>query len=287
MNAERSAMAEDAATAAAVPPARRLDLRWRVGLLVFLVLALVGGACALWTLQQMRASSARAASQDARAMAESVAQTLALQLGRAVRLGIPLQELPGVSPYLASVRAQQAALAHIAVLAPDGQPLHSSGAAAARDDHAATARVPIGAPAAPGASGVGGVAGTVVVSVGGDAELQDSLAPTQGLSALAVLGLALAAALGAALGPGARLERQHQALLARLNAPAAPPVEPPARAEAPAPVLEALDQADAELQAAQESLRAYAEELLAMDFDGRMRADIERIVREAALPGVR
>ena len=60
-------------------------------------------------------------------MARSVAQTLAQQLGRAARLGIPLQELPGVAPYLAAALERQSALASIAVVLPDGRTLHAVG----------------------------------------------------------------------------------------------------------------------------------------------------------------
>ena len=52
------------------------DLRWRVGLLVFAVLGAVGSACAAWALHDMRLRSAHAASQDAGAMAQSVADCL-------------------------------------------------------------------------------------------------------------------------------------------------------------------------------------------------------------------
>ena len=76
------------------------DVRWRVGVWVFCVLVAVGSAGAVWVLQDLRSHGTRTARQDAQALAHSVAQTLAHQLGRAVRLGIPLAELPGVPDYL-------------------------------------------------------------------------------------------------------------------------------------------------------------------------------------------
>src|SRR5690606_27419555 len=106
------------------------DLRWRVGLLVFGVLATVGAACALWALQDLRDNGARAAGRDAQALAHSVAQTLAQQLGRAVRLGIPLDELPGVPPYLHAALQRQPVLTHIAIEGAEGATLHAAGSPA-------------------------------------------------------------------------------------------------------------------------------------------------------------
>ncbi|MBW7899944.1 MAG: hypothetical protein H3C26_00575 [Rhodocyclaceae bacterium] len=251
------------------------DLRWRAGLLAFAVLIVVGGACALWTLHELRIGGARAAGEDARALARSVAQTLAQQLGRAVRLGIPLPELPGIEPHLAAALAHQPALASLAVVLPDGRTLHAAGAGAVAGD-ADRVRVDIAFP--------GGSAGTVVAVTGSGAALPRSLARARIFSAVAVFALALCAGLWAALGPGTRLERQRRAALAWLggevDADAAVRLEALAGGEGGLqPLLEALIEGDAEQRAAGDAVQAYAEELLAVDFDGAMRADIERIVR--------
>ena len=114
--------------------------------------------------------------------------------------------------------------------------------------------------------------------------MPQSLARAQALSAAAVLALAVGAGLWAALGPGAQLERQRRAAWAWLEGRTGRYV----RAGGPVPwrrvaaLLEALAQGDAEQRAAQEAVKAYAQELLAMDFDGLMREDIERIVNPAA-----
>lgn len=253
------------------------DLRWRAGLLAFAVLLVVGSGCALWALHELRIGGARAASQDARAMARSVAQTLAQQLGRAARLGIPLQELPGVAPYLAAALERQSALASIAVVLPDGRTLHAVGAKSAPGDAADSVRVEIAAKK--------GVAGAVVAVAGGRAARPQSLARAQALSAAAVLALAVGAGLWAALGPGAQLERQRRAAWAWLGGGALADMsglEVLCRGGGLQPLLEALAQGDAEQRAAQEAVKAYAQELLAMDFDGLMREDIERIVNPAA-----
>lgn len=256
------------------------DLRWRVGLLAFAVLAVIGSACALWMLHELRIGGARAASADARAMAQSVAQTLAQQLGRAVRLGIPLQELPGVAGYLEAALERQTALTSLAVVLPDGRTLYAAGASAAAGtaaDAANAVSVPIAAQGAP--------AGQVVAMAEGSASMRQSLAWARGLSAAAVLALALCAGFGAALGPGAQLERQRRAAQAWLGREAGADLarlEALARGQGLQPLLEALAQGEAEQRAAREAVQAYAEELLAMDFDGLLREDIERIVRAAA-----
>lgn len=252
------------------------DLRWRVGALVFGVLLLVGAACAAWTLNGLRVSGAHAASQDARAIAQSVAQTLAQQLGRAARLGIPLAELPGVPAYLEATLRRQPLLGSIAVLQPDGSALHAVGQAPARDD--GEVRVAI--------AGSGASAGFVRVGAEAGASLRGGLGRVLPRVALVVVGLALAAALAAAFGPGARLEAQRRLALARLRQPPVGELPAPegAGADGPQAVLEALAHGDEQQRAAQAALHAYARELLAMDFDGQLRAPIERILRQAVPP---
>lgn len=256
----------------------RQDLRWRIGALVFGVLLLVGAACAAWTLQQLRASSAQGASQDGRAIAQSVAQTLAQQFGRAARLGIPLAELPGVPAYLEATLQRQPLLDSIAVLQPDGSTLHAVGQAPARDDGGVRVEI--------ASSSSGAPVGFVRVGAEVATSLRDGLGRALPLAALAVFGLALVAALAAALGPGARLEAQRRLALARLHRPHAAELPSPegAGADGPQAVLEALARGDEQLRDARATLNAYGRELLAMDFDGQLRAPIERILRQAASP---
>lgn len=250
------------------------DLRWRLGGLVFAVLLVVGGVCAAWALQALGASAEQAARQDAHSIAQSEAQTLAQQLGRAARLGIPLQELPGVQDYLQATLGRQPVLSRIAVEAVDGQTLYQAGQGTATG--APAVRVAI-------ASGTGGSAGAVAVRVAGANGLRQGQGQTLLQAVASVLGLALGAGLWAALGPGARLEAQRRAALAWLRD--GPPPQLPtdlADAEGPQALLQALVQGEEQVQAAREEVQAYAQELLAMDFDGQMRAEIERVVRETA-----
>ena len=89
-------------------------LRWRLTLLVGALVACVGAACVLWLLWHVERSAAQAGVQEWRAIATSVAQSQARQFGRAVRLGIPLPELPGVQAHFEGVLQRQPVLAAMA-----------------------------------------------------------------------------------------------------------------------------------------------------------------------------
>lgn len=253
------------------------DLRWRVGLLVFSVVVAVGGACALWVVQDLRASGTRAAGKDAQALAHSVAQTLAHQLGRAVRLGIPLAELPGVPAYLDTALRRQPMLTHIAIEAADGAALHAVGKASAAAAGGGEVRVPIA-----GTGAVGHDAGAVRVGVDPRLGLQRQLMRANVLAVVLVVALASGAALAAAWGPGARLERQRRLLAGQLlqgAAAASAHAEGAAQGGYGLPALEqALAQGQAHVESERRAMQHYAHELLAMDFDGRMRAEIDRLV---------
>lgn len=254
------------------------DLRWRAGLLAFAVLAAVGGICAPWTLHELRIGGARAASEDTRALARSVAQTLAQQLARAARLGIPLEELPRVAPHLEAALAHQPALASLAIVLPDGRTLHAAGVRTTPGDAVDSVGVDIAIQ--------GGSAGTVVAVAGSSASLSQSLVQARALGAVVVLGLALCAGLWVALGPGARLERQRRAIqtwLEEETVPSSASLDAQVGEQGGLrPLLDALIEGDAEQRAARDAVQAYAEELLAVDFDGTMREGIERIVGEEA-----
>ena len=98
-----------------------------------------------------------------------------------------------------------------------------------------------------------------------------------------MVALAGLAALAAAWGPGARLERQRRALVGQLLHQGAesgqPSVEGMAHGAYGLPALEqALAQGHAHVESERRAMQHYAHELLTMDFDGRMRAEIDRLV---------
>ena len=243
----------------------RLD--WSLGLLALCLTLAIGGAMALWSLQQLQIKAERDAQQDAQAMAQSVAQTLALQIGRAVRLGIPLAEIPGMSAYLERALAQAPGLASIAVHTPSGHTLHTTPARTALQQARVTIQVQ------------GNNVGSVVVGTA-PAALAHNLTQAYALCALLVLSLGLLSGWLAARGPGRRLERQRQQLQAGLDGallPADPAALPDIRYGGVARALHALAEGQQQMQAQEAAVQAYAQELLAVDFDQRLQAPVARI----------
>lgn len=123
-----------------------------LGLLALCLTLAIGAASALWSLHQLRTTTEREARTDAQAMAQSVAHTLAQQIGRAVRVGIPLADIPGVPAYLQRTLEQAPGLAFIALHTEDDTLLHTTSTSRSAND---LVRAPIQVQ--------GRTAGTVVV----------------------------------------------------------------------------------------------------------------------------
>lgn len=247
------------------------DLRWRVGALVFVAVCLVGSGCAAWTLHRLAITSADISRADAQSTAQSVAHTLAQQLARAVRLGIPLAEIPQVDAYLGQTLQHHPALVAIAVQAAEGKTLHSAGPAINIRLLPSAAQVPVE---------VGGRLQAVVqVYAESSYSVQQSLTQARWWAVLAMLGGAVVAAGLAVWLCGRKLECQRREVLLHLKGGMELPAEVhPAGLQF---LVEALKASQEQHGAAQQSLQDYAQALLNMDFDGSMRADIERIVRNA------
>ena len=253
------------------PRSAPASLHWPLGLLALCLTLAIGGAGALWSLQQLRTHTERDARQDAQAMAQSVAQTLALQISRAVRLGVPLADIPGMPAYLERALAQAPGLASIAVQTPDGRTLHSTSAGAATQQAHAAIQVQ------------GDNAGRVVVGTA-PAALAQGLTSAYLLCALLVLALGLLSGWLAARGPGQRLERQRQQLQAGLDGATLPAdtALPDTQHGGMARALHALAEGQQQVQEQEAAVQAYAQELLAVDFDQRLQAPVARIVASAA-----
>lgn len=256
-------------------PARGTLLRldWSIGLLVACLTLVIGGASAWWSLQQWRVGAEQEVQQDVQAMAQSVAQTLALQIGRAVRLGIPLADIPGMPDYLERALTQAPGLALIAVQTPDGSTLHATRQKTAT--HALHAEI----------QAQGQNVGRVVVSTA-PAALAQGIQRAYVLCALWMGVLSLLSGWLAMLGPGGRLERQRQLLRAGLGAAALP-----ASAELPdtnhgalARALHALGEGQEQADEQEAAVQAYAQELLAVDFDHRLQGPIAAIVAGRPVP---
>lgn len=249
----------------------RADLRWRVGALVLVVVCVVGSACAAWTLHRLSITSAQASRADAQSTAQSVAHTLAQQLARAIRLGIPLPEIPQVDAYLQQTLQHHPALVAIAIHGVDGQTLHSAGPGLSRSlsPHAVEVPVMVG----------GRQQALVQVRAESSYAVQQSLSQAKRWAVLATLGAGFLAAACAVWWCGRKLERQRRDVLLHLQGHADLPAEvTPAGLQF---LVEALKESQLQQDAAQHALEDYAQALLKMDFDGSMRADIERIVRNA------
>ena len=250
----------------------KAQLDWSLGVLALSLSLVIGSAGALWSLQQLRANVERDTRQDAQAMAQSVAQTLALQLGRAVRLGIPLAEIPGMPAYLERALEQAPGLLSIAVQTPDGSTLHATPARSATHEESTSIQVQ------------GQSVGSVVVGTA-PAALVQVQSSVYLLCALLVLALSLLSGWLAARGPGRSLERQRQQLLIGLGGAALPldTTLPDLRHGGLARALHALAEGQQKIQEQDAAVQAYAQELLAVDFDQRLQGTIADIVSGVAI----
>lgn len=247
-----------------LPALTRLD--WSLGLLALCLTLAIGAAMALWSLQQLQIRTERDARQDARAMAQSVAETLAVQISRAVRLGIPLADIPGIPAYLERALASAPGVASIAVQTPGGDTLHTTPARPATQQVQAHIQVQ------------GHDIGRVVVGTA-PAALAEHLNRAYALSALLVLGLGLLSGWLAARGPGQRLEHQRQQLQAGLSGATLPTdaALPDPSHGGMARALHALAEGQQQMQEQEAEVQTYAQELLAVDFDQRLQAPVARI----------
>lgn len=243
------------------------DLRHLVARLAFIAVFVSGAVIAMVMLAQLQQSAYQQARAGREAIAASVAQTLAAQFARAVRVGVPLDQIPGVPDYLQRTLEHTPHLASLALQQADGKPLHS----AQRQTPQQVIQVPVI------------VQGQTVAQIAAGTQAVASLdfAKTYVLTALSVLLLALLAAVLAFYGPGTRWQRRHKQLLAGLTQEQIVPVRDRLSNDALEQALQTLAQAQQQQMDAQLALNDYARELLAVDFDQRMRARIAAVV---ALP---
>lgn len=241
-------------------------LKWRVGVLAFCITVGIGSVCTIWALQQLQASTQQQARHAAQALAHSVAQTLSQQIARAIRIGIPPQQIPGLDAYLQRALDQAPGLAYIALRAPDNTSFSSTVVRPANDEIRADVQVH------------GQTAAIVAVGTA-PANLIHGITLIQSIAGMLVFCMGLLSAWLALRGPGQQLECQYRQLAAGLQG-----VKPshPLRLyhsnDALQQALDILAERQQQRQEQEAMLHSYVQELLAVDFDHRMQLQISKIM---------
>lgn len=242
--------------------------------LAFALTLLLAGAGAAWLVLREQSRLEESVRRDATEQAGAIARMLARQLERAVRQGTPLASVPGVEAELRRTLAVVPAVSAIALRDATGRALHE-------------VREPDAGPgvtvAAPIANGGSDPAGRIEVTTA-PAALARGLGGVWIATFLAVLACAAAAGLTAAFAVGRVLQKRTERLASWLAAAArgeavALPHLPPG-GDALARAERAFADGQADWQERQAAFDGYADELLAVDFDGDLRPRIAGIARE-------
>lgn len=249
------------------------------GIVAFVVSLVVGGVCAAILASTYRARVEDGARRDALVIATSVAQTLAQQFEKAGRFGIPLKLLPGVEAHLNGTLTGTPGISQIVLRGADGREIRS-----------ATSDNPgLDSTSAPVV--VNGLSIATVEVATNPAALSDAFAAVGVKVAVAVVTFAALAALGAGLTVGFALDRSEARLGAALRRAANGDFEPePGGGRSTWPsgaagrAFRALTGGNRHVRERRAVFEAYAEELLAVDFDGSIRPDVERLRKEVMGP---
>lgn len=273
---------EGAAPSTASGPAPSGRTRRRVALFAFLATLLLGGGAGALLVIGFKARVEESARRDALVIGASLARGLAQQFEKAARFGITLTLLPGVDAYLATTLGGTPGITAITLRDGDGKVIRS---ARGRKPGMDSASAPVMADGIP----------VAFVDVSTDpAILSDAFADFGVKTTVAVLLCALASGIVAAVVAGVPLERSRQLLKRRLgrSVAGAGAVPPPPRVRglilngAPGRAFRAEARRARRLAERRTTFEAYAEELLAVDFDGTLRPEVQRIRDEVmASPG--
>jgi hypothetical protein len=247
------------------------------GIAALLLVGIIGGFGAWLIIDRFNRSVELGARTEVSAIGTAVAGALAHQFERAGDYGIPLDKLGGVSEYLTQTARDVRGVARIVLRLSNGQEIRPAND---EDGNGDPTRETVFAPIFAG----GGNLGQVEVLTDA-AELTTPLARLRALAALMVGGLALVAALAAATLVGRRLDQRRIEFLAHLDRNAGgnfirDAVPRVGGRDDVARAYQVLRTGEARMVEARAAVDAYAEELLGVDFDGVLRARIERTVRE-------
>lgn len=253
------------------PPTGRDRLTCAV--FVFLVTLLVGGMAAALIVTSFRQRVENEARRDATLIGTTVARALASQFEKAARYGIPLKLLPGVEAYLDETLSRTPGLTRIVLRGPDGRELRSAVGPGLGTD---TVSMPIQ---------VDAIQMGQVDVVTTPTTLSYAFADLNRDAVLAVLACAIVGAGVAAVFAGASLARSRSRLVAMLGKTASGDYDlgpPPAIFSfgAVGAAFLALRAGARRILERQASVQAYAEEILTVDFDGRLRPEVERVRRK-------
>lgn len=245
-------------------------------LLAFLVVFFVGGIGSALLVGGFKARLEDAARRDARIMGDTVARSLSTQFEKAARYGIPLKLLPGVEAYLGDTLRQTPGLTRIVVRGPDGREIRSAIGPYQGTD---TVVSPIS---------IDGISFGQVDVTTTPVTLSGVLGSLEWRAGLAVIAAALVAAVVAGFYAGSALARGRARLMSAMSASLVSSGHEPAPSIAGQGALRAASQAlaagDRRVNARRAAFDASAEELLAVDFDGRLRLEIARIRRDVSAP---
>lgn len=256
--------------------------RMLTGLFALLLTLLLGGAAAALLVNGYQARVEESARRDALVIGTSVARTLAQQFEKAARFGIPLKLLPGVETHLSETLARTPGLTQIVLRGADGREIRS-----AIGEHPGTDSV--SAPVMVDANTVASVEVTT-----NPAALATSFADIGVKAAVIVVICAALAALAAGLFVGTPLERARERLAGEMTKAVhgdfgdagAIHRSPRGMSQhgAVGRAFRELLHGNRRVAERRAVFEAYAEELLAVDFDGGLRPDVERVRREVLAP---
>lgn len=249
------------------PLASILLLQRQLALRCIAIFLLVGTLAATALLIALARHNHMQAQAGLQAIAHSVAQTLSTQVARAARLGIPLQQLPGVEAHLEQTLANTPELAYLAIADIHGAPLYSV------------------------SQGSAGPLQSLPISVKGQnvalVQAGPRHQPAQGLikPALACVALVLltSALLGAAvyLGPARRMQRRHALLQNSLRDAAPLPLSSRDITDPLHQALQTLASLQHRNQQAHQAMLDYAAEIRSVEFDEKTLLSIDTIASEA------
>lgn len=245
-------------------------------LVAFAVTLIVGGTAAAILTTAYRGRVEDGARRDALVIGTSVARTLAQQFEKAERFGIPLKLLPGVEDHLKATLAGTPGITQIILRGPDGREIRS---ASGNDPSVDSTSAPVV---------VNGNTVAMVEVATNPVALSDGFEGVGVKAAVAVFIFSALAALAAGITSGLAFDRSEARLAAALRRAADGDFEPEpgggnrsGRARgAVGRAFQALAQGNRHVRERRAVFEAYAEELLAVDFDGSVRPDVERLRRE-------